>query len=273
VRQRLRENAEVVGSDEAFFEDERQDQPLLDLYHEKAGVLDGDDAGEVDLASFAYQIWKNAIDADPTVKVRVEGLPSVTFSARSLEGNPGPPGALVYIRTSDDADALVWIASDGTSVSQSQLDILRAAECGPDTLALRRAENHHELVGKAVAIIAADESTAGGQLGRPSGARFRTYDRLKAYRAALGEHRDLFTTEQDVRSIEKVIDDIYRFPLKPSAKETLNRNLRTGIDDARLARLVLTLRDDNQLCVMEEQMERRPPELICSLGLVGNAKG
>ena len=42
VRQRLQENAEVVGTDEAFFEDEQNDQKLLDLYNEKAGILDGD---------------------------------------------------------------------------------------------------------------------------------------------------------------------------------------------------------------------------------------
>jgi hypothetical protein len=65
VLQRLRENAEVVGTDEAFFEDYGTDQGVLDLYHEKAGILDGDDGGEVDdLASHAYQIWKNAITND-----------------------------------------------------------------------------------------------------------------------------------------------------------------------------------------------------------------
>src|SRR5439155_23991208 len=65
VRRRLQENAEVVGTDEAFFDDEKDDKPLLNLYHEKAGILDGDDDTEVDLASYAYQIWKNAIDQTP----------------------------------------------------------------------------------------------------------------------------------------------------------------------------------------------------------------
>ena len=41
VRQRLHENAEVVGTDEAFFEDEQERQELLGLYNEKAGILDG----------------------------------------------------------------------------------------------------------------------------------------------------------------------------------------------------------------------------------------
>ena len=67
VRQRLTENAEVVGTDEAFFEDDRDDQTIVNLYNEKAGILDGDDEGEVDLASYAYQIWKNAVTADPSL--------------------------------------------------------------------------------------------------------------------------------------------------------------------------------------------------------------
>src|SRR6266446_4841830 len=51
VRQRLRENAEVVGSDEAFFEDETDEKPILDLYNEKSSILEESD-NEVDLASF-----------------------------------------------------------------------------------------------------------------------------------------------------------------------------------------------------------------------------
>ena len=35
IRQRLHENAEVVGSDESFFEDDMDEKPVLDLYNEK----------------------------------------------------------------------------------------------------------------------------------------------------------------------------------------------------------------------------------------------
>jgi superfamily II DNA or RNA helicase len=65
VRTRLAQNAEVVGTDEAFFEDDAGAQAWQDLYSEKAGILDGEADTEVDLASYAYQIWKNAIDANP----------------------------------------------------------------------------------------------------------------------------------------------------------------------------------------------------------------
>src|SRR5208283_1582152 len=85
VRQRLHENAEVVGTDEAFFEDEHDRQRLIDLYHEKSGILDGEVDGEVDLASYAYQIWKNAIDRFPDLQKTVPSLPPVVFSTRTHE--------------------------------------------------------------------------------------------------------------------------------------------------------------------------------------------
>ena len=53
VRDRLKENAEVVGADEAFFEDDDDEQSIVNLYHERAGILDGDPEGDVDLASHA----------------------------------------------------------------------------------------------------------------------------------------------------------------------------------------------------------------------------
>ena len=41
---------------------------LVDLFTEKAGILDGDADAEVDLASQAYQIWTDAIDRDPKLE-------------------------------------------------------------------------------------------------------------------------------------------------------------------------------------------------------------
>ncbi|MGH2486762.1 MAG: C-terminal helicase domain-containing protein, partial [Ktedonobacterales bacterium] len=182
VRQRLQQNAEVVGTDEMFFEGDESAQPIIDLYNERAGILDGDDDSEVDLASQAYQIWKNAINADPKLEKIIGDLPPVVFSARPHDPTPlAPTGVLLYMRTADGADALNWVDERGNAVSQSQLAILRAAECGRDTPAVARAPQHHELVQSAAERLAREERQIGGQLGRPSGARFRVYERLKSY--------------------------------------------------------------------------------------------
>jgi superfamily II DNA or RNA helicase len=262
VRQRLRENAEVVGTDEAFFEDEREKQKLLDLYHEKAGILDGDADSEVDLASYAYQIWKNATDKSPDLKTAIEALPEVVYSTKPFTvADKKPPGVLVYLRTAEGNDALAWVDKDGNNVTQSQFEILRGAECLPDTPALPRQDNHHTLVKKGVEFIVAEEKTVGGQLGRPSGARFRTYERLKRYADQV--KGTLFDTPQ----LTKTIEDIYRFPLRQSATDTLNRQLRSGISDDKLADLVIALRDDDRLCIVHEEEQSHEPQIICSLGL------
>ena len=178
VRARLHENAEVVGADEAFFEDEADDQTIINLYHERAGILDGDPDGEVDLASHAYQIWKNAISADPGLEKAIADLPDVVFSSRRhIPIAQRPEGVLLFVRTADGNDALAYVDCEGRSITESQLEVLSAAECGPDTPALFRHEDHHRLAAEGVKHIVSEEKRVGGQLGRPSGARFRTYTR------------------------------------------------------------------------------------------------
>ncbi len=268
VRQRLQENAEVVGTDESFFEDDRNDQAVRDLYNEKSGILDGEDDTDVDLASYAYQIWNNAITQDPKLKSIIPKLPNVVYSTKEMDSisemesiSNKPEGVLVYMRTADDYDALTWIDKDGNSVTESQFAILRAAECEPDTPAIPRLNEHHELVQKGVELIAEEERLVGGQLGRPSGARFRTYERLKHYL------EEIQGTLFDTHELNKAIQDIYRYPLRELAKDALNRQLRSGISDADLSELVINLRNENRLCIIHEKERRQEPRIICSMGL------
>jgi superfamily II DNA/RNA helicase len=127
LRQRLQENAEVVGTDEAFFEDDVNEQMMLDLYHEKSAILDGDEDNEVDLTSEAYQIWKNATDDNPALKKTIENLPNVIYSTRThIPTTTQPEGVLLYMKTAEGNDALAWIAKEclfiRTGNLTSQLD-------------------------------------------------------------------------------------------------------------------------------------------------------
>ena len=268
VRQRLVENKEVVGSDESFFDDDKDDESIRDLYTEKNGILDDDGDTEVDLASYAYQIWKNATDADTSLVAKIETMPNVVFSTKAHIPSPAAPnGALVYMRTAQGNDALAWVDETGKSVTQSQLTILKAAACSADTVALPRTERHHELTSAGLAHITEEEKSFGGALGRPSGARFKAYERLKRNREAMGDKRDLFITDDYVRRIDRALEEIYRYPLYQSATDTLNRQLKAGIDDHKLAELVLNLREDGRLCVIDEQENQNESKLICSMGL------
>jgi len=271
VRQRLSENAEVVGTDETFFEDEKHDTVIRDLFTEKSGILDDAADDEVDLASLAYQIWKNACDTNPSLKKIIPELPGVVFSTKSLSaiaakpvGAAGPQpttGAMVYVRTADGNDALAWVDKEGKTVTESQHEILRAAACEPATSALPRLATHHELVQKAVAGIQTEHITTGGQLGKPSSARRRVYERLKNYAASVKD--SLF----DIKPLHVAIDEIYEAPLTEAARDLLNREMRIGVSDEKLVALVLSLQEEDRLCVPKDDVEAREPRIICSLGI------
>jgi len=262
VRQRLWENAEVVGTDEAFFEDDRNDQAVRDLFTEKAGIFDGEADTEVDLASYAYQIWKNAVTADPKLEKIIPDLPPVIYSTKPHQPAVGnPEGVVVYLRTAEDNDALIWMNRNGGVVTESQKTILDAAKCSPDTPALVRLENHHDLVRQGVEQVLKEVKSVGGQLGRPSGARFRTYERLKQYA------EDVKDTLMDRQELHRAIEEIYRYPLREAAKDALNRLLRAHASNEDLAEKVMALRDADALTVKSEEAESREPRIICSMGL------
>ena len=263
VGERLKENAEVVGADETFFEDEEEERAFVNLYHEHAGTLDGDADGDVDLASHAYQIWKDAVSDDRRLAREVEELPNLIVSSRDHSPRlpDRPEGVLVFLRTADDNDALAYVDRDGKSITESQFEILRVAECSPDTPARPHHDSHHELVAKGIRHIAREEKRVGGQLGRPAGARFRTYNRLKQY---ADEIRGQIFEEP----LRKAIGQIYRYPLRQAAVDSLNRLFRSRADDQQLTNLVVSLYQADRLCLTDDRTTgTREPQIICSLGL------
>jgi superfamily II DNA or RNA helicase len=267
---RLRENEEVVGSDESFFENQtaEDEEGLRNLYNEKSGALDEPEDDEVDLTSEAYEIWANAIKQDASVRKRVESLPDVVFATKPHTPDAErpqftPEGALVYIRTQHDNDALLWMDPDKTAVSESPVRILRAATCTADTPALPRREDHHELVAHSMHIIREERrDLRSGQLGSRRGARYRAYERLQDF--VKKRDGDLFLTERVREAIQAIFDN----PLTTTAVDKLNRQLRSGINDDELAELVTALHQDDRLvAVNDRETHRTDARILCSLGL------
>ena len=264
VRTRLRQNAEVVGTDEAFFEDEVSDQVMRDLFTEKSGILDDDGDREVDLGSRALEIWNKAIKRDPTLETLIPDMPAVSFATKRFAptSTRAKEGVLVYLKTASDTDALAWIDRDGEVVTESQREILDAAACEPDEPARTRHSSHHELVGKAVELVAKEDKPAGGQLGRQTGARYRVFVRLK-------EHADaLKGTLYESKTLLATIDDLYRFALTAHATDVLNRELKSGGGDHRLAELVVALREEGRFVrATDDAQQTDEPKIICSMGM------
>ncbi|MDR0644018.1 MAG: phospholipase D-like domain-containing protein [Treponema sp.] len=261
LRKRIEENASVVGSDETFFDGDPVN--LADLYNEKAGIMDGDDSDDVDLASRAFQIWKNAVDNDPRLKEIIEDLPHNVFATKAVPAQgEEPEGVIVYVRTADDTDMLSWVDTKGAIITQSQLTILKAAFCTGKTPPLNRIGNHHNLVKKGVDMIRNEEEKSGGSLGKRSGVKYQVYMRLERY--CKKYEKTLFISD----SLKKGIDDIFKGVLTEGAKDAFSRQLKAGADDEQIANMVVHLREEDKLVVTNGQGETdRIPQIICSLGL------
>lgn len=67
------------------------------------------------------------------------------------------------------------------------------------------------------------------------------------------------------------MEDVYRYPLRESASEALNRQIRSGADDDTVVRLSMSLREEGRLSVIQEDGdEESETHIICSLGLRGS---
>jgi hypothetical protein len=87
------------------------------------------------------------------------------------------------------------------------------------------------------------------------------YERLKDYADRVKD------TLFDIKPLHHAIDAIYDQPLTEAARDLLNRELRAGITDDKLVELVLSLFEEDRLCIPKDDVEAREPQIICSLGI------
>jgi superfamily II DNA or RNA helicase len=265
LKTRISQNAEVVGSDEVFFDGDPIN--LSDLYNEKSGIFDETEDTEVDLASYAYQIWKNAIDEHRELKPIIEGMPNVVFSAKKNTASQKDDGVIVYCRTNTDNDALAWLDARGGIVTQSQYKILDAAKCDFEAPALPKLENHHELVKTALEKVRTETSNTSGTLGRKNSVKHRVYRQLERFYEA--NERTLFIPA----NLKIAMDCIFRYPLKETAVDKLSRQMKSGISDDGLCTLVMTLYENDELCKVSDGNDDSDfTQIICSMSLVGDAR-
>jgi hypothetical protein len=175
---------------------------------------------------------------------------------------------LVYMRTAQGNDALAWMDEAGKPVTQSQLTILKAAACAADTPALPRTEASP----RAHPAGPGPHRRRRKVLWRCAGPPLRrALQGIRAPQSASARgwatSAICSSTDEYVRRIDRVMEEIYRYPLYQSATDSLNRQLKAGIGDHQFLDLVFSLREDGRLCVIEDQDQQKEPKLICSMGL------
>ena len=261
LNDRINENANIVGSDEVFFEGNEQN--LRDMYNEKNGSLDDDDDNDVDLASQAFQIWKNATDANPKLKQIIPQLSNIVYATKQAE-SPLQDGVITYIKTHNDYDVLSWYNSKGEMISQSQKKILQTMACAANEPCLDPLDNHFDLVGKAVDNTKSETTSVSGILGNRFSTRYRIIELLEHY---YQQPTTLFFGDDKKQLLKLAIDDIYNFQLLDSTKFILGRMLRTNTNDD-IVESVLEMHQNGTLCrIDEDKNKQKDPTIICSMGL------
>ncbi|MDR3197572.1 MAG: phospholipase D-like domain-containing protein [Planctomycetaceae bacterium] len=263
LRQRIKENADLLGSDETFFDGDPIN--IADLYNENSGWLNADDEdAEVDLGSQALKIWEEAVKKQPELEKIIPELPYVIYSTKRNTEISAKDGVIVYTKTPNDDNILTWIDQEKNIVSQSPVEIFQVAACSSDTKSITRLENHHDLVKISLDMIHDAAKNRVSSLGKPSGVKYRVYARLDRY---CNENLDkpLLITD----TLKKTIDNILRFRLREHAKESLLRHIKLGINDEDLVKLVTGLYENNELVFKDEdENQNTEPQIICSMGII-----
>ncbi len=263
LNDRINENAGIVGSDEVFFEGNEQN--LRDMYNEKSGSLDEDeDDVDVDLGSQAFQIWKNATDANPDLKRIIPEIPNIAYSTKKAN-SVIEDGVITYARTYNDFDVLTWYNAKGDIVSQSQKRILQAMSCSISEPCLPTQENHLSLVEKAVKGIKNENTNVGGILGSRFSTKRKVYELLNHY---YEQPLNIFYTLEKKELLKFAIDQIYNYPLLENSKFILGRMMRTGNTHDDIVDTVIEMFENANLCrIDEDKIKHKDPVIICSMGL------
>ena len=274
---RINTAADIVGQDEIFWEGTKEN--LKDLFNEKAGILDDTDDNDVDLASQAFEIWNQAIKANPKLKNIIPNMNDYVYSTKAFSGELAngmqmpQDGVITYVKTYTGFDMLTWYDAKGEIVSQSQKRILKAMECAIDTPALEPLDNHHDLVAKAVTNVKVDNTSASGILGNRMSTRYRILQLLEDYMHNLekqrGDYSDLlFFTNDKVDALKEAIDDIYNNLFTESVKTILGRMLKQNVSHDEIVDYILELHASGTLVIKEEATDvNRDNRVICSMGL------
>ena len=261
IRERLGENAQLLGSDEQFFDEINEDDILSGVYDESSSYgLSDVGIEEVDPVSMAYEVWRLAKKKHPELAKQAAELPNIVYSTKAAATGGVETGVLLHTQTTLGADVFGFVERNGDSRRVTPQEALRLAECEPETDTLPRIPNHHELT--AIALNGALRSPMRSASGPISGVRRKVW-------RALYDHMDSFKDNLlfQKRDLQQAHDAINEYPLYESATHKLSVAQRERtVDD--LAALVVELHNNNLLCVPpRSDNDENEPSIVCTMGL------
>ncbi len=257
---RLRENANLLGSDEQFFGRDEERATLTGLYDERSDYRLDDE--EVDPVSMAYQIWRSAEKDHPDLAEQVESMPNVVYATKS--GGSRDRGVVVHSQTALGSDAFAFVPVGGRPRRISPQEALRLSECEPETPPATRLSGHFDMI--ASAFRGPLKAPPPEQLmGRQGGVIGKCWRRLSRHRDELPPSL-LFTVDE----LDSALNDLHD-PHDAALKE-LSTAIDADMSDEDLAALLVQLRRDGLLARSLDTTatgHTREPHIICSMGLTG----
>ena len=246
IRRRLVENAAVFESDEAFFGDEKEQAQIQGLY---SGRLADEDEGDVDAASYAYQVWQRAEKEHPALAARARTLPDLVNATKATRTAVDPDGVVVYVRTERGLDAFGHVTKGGQRMLTG-MEALRHLYAEPTTPGLPRSSDHFGLVAELIRGELKRPAVAHGQL---RGIRKRVWSRLNGSLMVNGD-------------VESALDALYTTPLTNEAEGRLKVALRERSNED-LSDLLALLYRDGRLTISEAPGQD-PLRIVCSMETV-----
>ena len=253
IQDRLKENAEVIGTDEVFFHDEKQN--FIDLYNENSDILNKEILEDIDLSSYAYSIWDKAIKDDLSLEEKIKGMPDSIHASKNSKNSEH---RVLLFAKSHITNDLLELGRDGDIITENQKEILDKACCHPKTQSKKKTKDHYEIVRLGLKIIEEklQPRNKAGSLGTSRNPRKKIFDLFNSM---------LQKTEED----EQIIDEIFHYPLFSDVETFLARKFRRKQPDDDIKNYAREKHREEILVNKKEikKMTERP-RIVCSMGLV-----
>ena len=253
IQDRLKENAEVIGTDEVFFRDEKQS--FIDLYNENSNVLNKEILEDVDLSSYAHSIWDKAIKDEPSLEEKIKGMPDSIHASKDSEN---PEQRVLLFAKSHITNDLLELNHDGDIITENQKEILDKACCHPQTQPKERTNDHYQIVRSGLKKIEEklQPINKSGNFGTSRNPRKKIFDLFNSM---------LQKTEED----EQIIDEVFHYPLFSDVETVLARKFRRKQPDDEIKNYTRE-KYREEILVNKKEIKKmtEKPRIVCSMGLV-----